>query len=63
MHGLGRDRWACPMQICRLNAAALCSTSTLPGVWLERGRIDAADARLMNGPLGLADQRCILRFL
>lgn len=31
----------------------------LPGVWLERGRIDAADARLMNGPLGLAGQRCM----
>ncbi|MBS0343423.1 MAG: urease accessory protein UreD [Proteobacteria bacterium] len=31
----------------------------LPGVWLERGRIDAADARLMNGPLGLAGQRCL----
>lgn len=31
----------------------------LPGVWLERGRIDAADARLLNGPLGLAGQRCM----
>ncbi len=31
----------------------------LPGVWLERGRIDACDARLMNGPLGLAGQRCM----
>lgn len=26
--------------------------------WLERGVIDAADARLMDGPLGLAGQRC-----
>ena len=31
----------------------------LPGAWLERGRIDAADARLMDGPLGLAGQRCL----
>jgi urease accessory protein len=31
----------------------------LPGHWLERGRIDSADARLMDGPLGLAGRRCI----
>ena len=31
----------------------------LPGTWLERGRIDAADTRLLNGPLGLAGQRCM----
>jgi urease accessory protein len=31
----------------------------LPGVWLERGRIDAADTRLLQSPLGLAGQRCI----
>ena len=31
----------------------------VPGVWLERGRIDATDVRLMNGPLGLAGQRCM----
>ena len=30
----------------------------VPGVWLERGRIDAADRRLMDGALGLAGQRC-----
>jgi urease accessory protein len=30
----------------------------VPGIWLERGRIDAADLRLMNGPLGLAGHRC-----
>lgn len=27
--------------------------------WLERGRIEAGDARLMNGPLGLAGRRCV----
>jgi urease accessory protein len=31
----------------------------LPGVWLERGRIDAADTRLMDGPTGLAGARCM----
>lgn len=31
----------------------------VPGVWLERGRFDAGDVRLMNGPLGLAGQRCM----
>ena len=29
------------------------------GVWLERGLIDAQDARLMDGPLGLARHRCL----
>jgi urease accessory protein len=29
------------------------------GVWLERGLIDAHDARLMDGPLGLAKNRCM----
>lgn len=31
----------------------------LPGVWLERGTIAAADQRLLNSPLGLAGQRVI----
>ena len=31
----------------------------VPGVWLECGLIRADDARLMNGPLGLAGQRCM----
>ncbi|HXD39920.1 MAG TPA: urease accessory protein UreD [Ramlibacter sp.] len=31
----------------------------LNGSWLERGRIDALDPRLMDGPLGLAGRRCI----
>jgi urease accessory protein len=31
----------------------------VPGVWLERGLLDAQDARLMDGPLGLAKQRCL----
>ena len=31
----------------------------LPGAWLERGRIDAADARLLDSPLGWAGQRVL----
>ncbi len=35
----------------------------IEGVWLERGRVDAQDERLMNGPLGLAGQRCMATLL
>jgi urease accessory protein len=31
----------------------------VPGVWLERGHIDALDTQLMNSPLGLAGRRCM----
>ena len=31
----------------------------LPGVWLERGCIDAGDARLLDSPLGWAGQRVL----
>lgn len=31
----------------------------IPGVWLEQARIDAADTRLLQSPLGLAGQRCM----
>ncbi len=30
-----------------------------PGRWLERGRLAADDARLMDGPTGLAGRRCL----
>ena len=30
-----------------------------PGVWLERGTLNATDTRLMHSPLGLAGQRCM----
>ncbi len=30
----------------------------VPGLWLERAQIDAADERLLNSPLGLAGRRC-----
>jgi urease accessory protein len=38
---------------------SFCQHIELPGVWLERGRIDATDTRLMDGPLGLAGHRCM----
>lgn len=31
----------------------------IPGVWLERARIDATDTRLLESPLGLDGQRCM----
>jgi urease accessory protein len=31
----------------------------LPGVWLERSRIAAEDVRLLDGPTGLAGNRCM----
>ena len=31
----------------------------LPGVWLERGTLDATDTRLLDGPVGLAGHRCL----
>lgn len=31
----------------------------IPGVWLERGRIDATDRLLLDSPLGLAGHRCM----
>ena len=31
----------------------------VPGVWLERGRIDAADQRLLQSPLGFGGHKCI----
>lgn len=31
----------------------------IPGVWLERGTLDAQDPLLMNGPLGLNGHRCM----
>jgi len=31
----------------------------LPGIWLERGKIEASDQRLLNSPIGLAGQRCM----
>ena len=40
-------------------AGHFCQHIELPGVWLERARLQASDSLLMNSPLGLAGQRCI----
>ena len=38
---------------------SFCQHIEVPGLWLERGQLDAADARLMRGPLGLAGHHCM----
>ncbi|SDO30020.1 urease accessory protein [Rhodoferax sp. OV413] len=38
---------------------SFCQHLELPGVWLERGRIDASDTRLLDSPLGLAGHKCM----
>ncbi len=37
----------------------LCQHIEMPGVWLERGVLDADDKRLLASPLGLAGQHCM----
>jgi urease accessory protein len=41
------------------NRGSLLQHLELEGQWLERGRIEARDAALMDGPLGLAGNRCV----
>jgi urease accessory protein len=41
------------------NTGCFVQHMEIPGVWLERGVIDALDQRLMRSPLGLAGQRCL----
>jgi urease accessory protein len=36
-----------------------CQHIELPGVWLERGTLQASDLRLLNSAAGLAGQRCM----
>ena len=40
-------------------SGSFCQHIELPGMWLERGVIDAGDARLLHSPLGLAGQNCM----
>ncbi|MDM0046075.1 urease accessory protein UreD [Variovorax dokdonensis] len=40
-------------------AGSLLQHIEMPGIWLERGRIDATDTRLLESPLGLAGQRSL----
>ena len=38
---------------------SFCQHIEMPGVWLERARLNASDELLMNSALGLAGQRCV----
>ena len=38
---------------------SFCQHIEVPGVWLERARINASDTLLLNSPLGLAGHRCM----
>jgi len=38
---------------------SFCQHIQMPGVWLERGVLDAADSRLLHSPLGLAGRHCM----
>ena len=40
-------------------SGSLAQHFEVPGVWLERARLDASDLRLLNSPAGLAGMRCI----
>lgn len=48
-----------PMSQQPFEKGSLLQALQLQGAWTERGLIDAGDARLMNGPLGMAGLRCI----
>jgi urease accessory protein len=41
------------------DSGSFCQHIEVPGVWLERARIKASDALLMDSPLGLAGHRCM----
>ncbi|ABE43363.1 urease accessory protein UreD [Polaromonas sp. JS666] len=38
---------------------SFCQHIEVPGVWLERARIQASDTLLMSSPLGMAGHRCV----
>jgi urease accessory protein len=41
------------------DSGSLTQHIEIPGLWLERSHIDAADTRLLESPLGLNGQRCL----
>ena len=41
------------------DTGSYCQHIEIPGVWLERGRVEASDLRLRNSPLGLAGHTCM----
>ncbi|MFZ4481634.1 MAG: urease accessory protein UreD [Rhodoferax sp.] len=48
-----------PLAAQPFETGSLLQHIEVPGVWLERGRIQAQDLRLLDGPTGLAGQRCL----
>ena len=48
-----------PLAAQPFEAGSLLQHIEVPGVWLERGRIQAHDQRLLDGPAGMAGQRCL----
>ena len=48
-----------PLAAQPFETGSLLQHIEVPGVWLEHGRIDAQDLRLLNGPAGMAGQRCL----
>jgi len=58
---IGWDLTALGLPNARLpfDRGSLLQHIEVPGVWLERGRIDASDERLLASPIGLAGHRCM----
>lgn len=58
---LGWDVTALGLPAARkpFEGGSFCQHIEVPGLWLERANIRAADGRLMDGPLGMAGHRCI----
>lgn len=48
-----------PASDAPFSRGALTQSVELPGVWLERGRLDGTDAALLDAPLGLAGRRVL----
>ena len=48
-----------PLAAQPFETGSLLQHIEVPGVWLEHGRIDAHDLRLLDGPTGMAGQRCL----
>ncbi len=48
-----------PLAAQPFETGSLLQHIEVPGIWLERGRIVAQDLRLLDGPTGMAGQRCV----
>lgn len=61
---MGWDVTALGLPLANLPFAAgqLHQHIEVPGIWLERGTMDASDTRLLDGPTGMAGQRCLASF-